>query len=302
MEFGQLPLNELEKISFRLPADPLSNRAVLSTGAGLQPRFYLGCAKWGRKEWLGKIYPKGTKEKDFLQHYAKHYNSIELNASNYVLYEPDKFKTWMAMVDNPDFRFCPKAHRAISFMKSSEEKKRFTDQFLSSIRTLGGQLGPVFMTLNGSYNPAYTNDFFTYLESLPRDISFFIELRDEKFYADKKLQQQYFSRLKELNIGAVITDTAGRQDVLHMQLTIPKAFIRFVGNSLHPTDFKRIDNWVTRMKKWLDQGIEEIYFFMHMHDEGLSPELTQYTAQQMNKKTTVKLQEIKFIDNNKLNL
>ena len=55
----------------------------------------------------------------------------------------------------------------------------------------------------------------------------------------------------------MITDTAGRRDCAHMHLTIPKAFIRYVGNSLHPTDYTRIDVWVERMKYWLDHGMEE---------------------------------------------
>ena len=82
--------------------------------------------------------------------------------------------------------------------------------------------------------------------------------------------------------------------MLHMHLTIPKAFIRFVGNSLHPTDYPRIDHWAARFKKWLDAGIEEIYFFMHMHDEGLSPELTQYVVEQFNKKCGLDLPPVKF--------
>jgi uncharacterized protein YecE (DUF72 family) len=96
-------------------------------------------------------------------------------------------------------------------------------------------------------------------------------------------------------MGAVITDTAGRQDVLHMQLTIPKAFVRFVGNSLHPSDYPRIDMWAKRLKQWIDAGIEEIYFFMHMHDEGLSPELTQYVVKKFNKVCGLDLPEVEFV-------
>lgn len=105
----------------------------------------------------------------------------------------------------------------------------------------------------------------------------------------------YYSKLRELKIGTIITDTAGRRDVLHMQLTIPKAFIRFVGNSLHPTDYPRIDSWGQRFKKWKDAGIEEIYFFMHMHDEGKSPELTQYVVKSFNKSAKMELPEVKFV-------
>ena len=67
-----------------------------------------------------------------------------------------------------------------------------------------------------------------------------------------------------------------------MYLTAPKAFIRYVGNSLHATDYTRVDDWMNRMKYWMDNGIEELYFFMHMHDEAFSPELTVYMVDKLN--------------------
>jgi Protein of unknown function DUF72 len=98
-----------------------------------------------------------------------------------------------------------------------------------------------------------------------------------------------------LKIGAVITDTAGRRDYCHMHLTIPKTFVRFVGNSLHKTDFPRIDAWVKRVKYWLANGIQEIHFFVHMHDEATSPELTVYLAEKLNKACKLNLPVPKFI-------
>jgi len=95
----------------------------------------------------------------------------------------------------------------------------------------------------------------------------------------------------------VITDTAGRRDCAHMNLTIPKAFIRYVGNSLHPTDYTRTDVWIDRMKYWLDKGLEELYFFMHMHDEATSPELTVYLVDKMNVACGLNLIKPKFIEN-----
>jgi hypothetical protein len=108
------------------------------------------------------------------------------------------------------------------------------------------------------------------------------------------------TQLKNLKIGFVITDTAGRRDCCHMHLTVPKAFIRYVGNSLHATDFTRIDDWVKRMKYWLENGLTELYFFMHMHDEATSPELTVYLVEQMNKVCKLNLRKPQFIDTPKL--
>jgi uncharacterized protein YecE (DUF72 family) len=296
MLFGEINRKLLNKTDFTLPKDPAANKAILAKGKD-HTKIHLGCAKWGRPEWVGKIYPKGTKEKDFLKYYGEHYESIELNATNYKVYSGEQLKSWADKIDNPSFKFCPKAHRSMCFLKNSEFRDRVTKEFLENVRAFGSKLGPVFFTHDEKvkWDAQGEKEFFAYLETLPHDITFFVEERWEGFFADKKLMERYYAKLRELKIGTIITDTAGRRDILHMQLTIPKAFIRFVGNSLHPTDFPRIDSWAARIKKWMDAGIEEIYFFMHMHDEGKSPELTQYVVESFNKKAKTKLPPVRFI-------
>ena len=104
MDFGALPTKELKKVKFDLPKDAPENKMLLATGSG-KGKFFLGCAKWGRKEWIGKIYPKGAKEKDFLQYYGQHYDSIELNATHYKIYTADRLKEWKDQVNNKSFKF-----------------------------------------------------------------------------------------------------------------------------------------------------------------------------------------------------
>lgn len=295
MEFGELPIEKLEKIQFKLPDDPPENSRVLKSVKPNHQTVYVGCAKWGRKEWIGKIYPPGVKEKDFLEEYAKHYNSIELNATSYKFPTPAQIAEWISKVQKPDFKFCPKAHQSLSFPKTSPDKQRKTEDFISNLRSFGDMLGPVFITVKNAFKQQDWPQFLDWLKTLPKDLSFFVELRDPNFFADAAFQKLFFDELYNVRIGSVITDTAGRPDVLHMNLTIPKTFIRFVGNSLHPSDYPRIDNWVNRIKQWLDQGIQEVYFFMHMHDEGKSPELSQYLISKLNEKCNLSLDEIKFV-------
>ena len=85
-------------------------------------------------------------------------------------------------------------------------------------------------------------------------------------------------------MGAVITDTAGRRDCVHQRLTTPFAFIRFVGNNLHPTDYSRMDDWVERIQEWFDQGLERVkvlgdaYFAVCGHDRPLIDHAPRATA------------------------
>jgi len=294
MDFGRVPENELNKIDFSLPPEPAMNKLVLKGKKTKNPEVYIGCAKWGRKEWIGKIYPKGTKEANFLDEYVKHYNSIELNATHYKLYKPSDLQKWMDKVRDKNFKFSPKVYQGISHFGSFKDKQFLTDTFLESVVSLGKHLGPIFLQVSDKFGPKRKDELFEYLGSLPKDVQFFLEVRHPDWFI-KPSSEELFQKLKQLKIGAVITDTAGRRDCCHMHLTIPKTFIRFVGNSLHKTDFPRIDAWVERMKYWLDNGIEEINFFMHMHDEATSPELTVYLVEKMNKVCHLNLVAPKFV-------
>jgi hypothetical protein len=50
------------------------------------------------------------------------------------------------------------------------------------------------------------------------------------------------------------------------------------------------------MKYWLDNGVKEINFFMHMHDEATSPELTVYLVEKINKACGLNLPGPTFIN------
>jgi len=302
MDFGRLSLEELEQTDLGLPKEPAGNKKVLPGKPYKKPQVYLGCAKWGRKEWVGKIYPEGTKEKDFLEHYVKHYNSIELNATHYKIYGPDVISKWADKARGRDFKFCPKMAKNITHFGSLSNKQFLTDAFLEGVMAFGKNLGPIFVQVSDKFSPKRKEELFNYLGSLPRDLQFFLEVRHPEWFADAQEQQDMFDAMRSLNIGTVITDTAGRRDCAHMNLTVPKAFIRYVGNSLHPTDFTRCDAWVKRMKYWLDKGLQELYFFMHMHDEATSPELTVYLVDKLNKECKLNLIKPEFVKQEKKSL
>ena len=295
MEFGRVQENELNSIDFKLPKEPAFNKTLLKGKAAKNPKVYIGCAKWGRTEWVGKIYPPKTKEKDFLDHYVKHYNSIELNATHYKVYGEGGIKKWIAKTGGKDFMFCPKMYQGITHRGSLKGKDFITNEFFRGIVAFEKNLGPIFIQVSETFSPKRKDELFTFLRSLPTDLQFFLEVRHPDWFKKEDIRNELFTTLQSLNMGAVITDTSGRRDCAHMHLTVSKAFIRYVGNSLHPTDYTRVDDWIQRMKYWLDKGLQELYFFMHMHDETYSPELTVYLVDKLNAVCGLNLQKPVFI-------
>jgi len=296
MQFGQVDPEELSSVDFSLPKEPIFNKQILPGKKNKNAKIYIGCAKWGRPEWVGKIYPEKTKEKDFLKHYVQHYNCIELNATHYKIYGERGIAKWNEQAIGKDFLFCPKMYKGVTHFGKLTDKPFLVTEFLRGVLAFKEHLGPIFIQVSDAFSPKRKDELFTFLRSLPTDLQFFVEVRHTDWFIKPDISAALFETLHSLNIGAVITDTAGRRDCAHMHFTIAKTFIRYVGNSLHPSDYTRIDAWIERMKYWLNNGVEDIYFFMHMHDEATSPELTVYLVEKMNKVCGLDLIAPKFVD------
>jgi uncharacterized protein YecE (DUF72 family) len=295
MEFGHVANDELDKIDFSLPADQPENLSVLATTENkAKTEISVGCAKWGRKDWVGKIYPKGTKEVDFLEHYARFFNCIELNATFYRIPSFKQTSNWKSKVGK-DFKFCPKFTDQISHVKRLKDVQNLTDQFLDGVSGFGENLGPVFLMPHPGMGPKSLDTIEMFIQSVPKDIRLFVELRHDHWYSDRQSFKSVFDMFERNEVGSIITDASGRRDCVHMRLTTPDAFIRFVGNGLHPSDYARIDEWVQRIKLWMQQGIQKVYFFMHQHEEIHSPELAKYAIHELNKHCHTSIPEPKFI-------
>lgn len=121
MEFGRVSERDVKFIDHSLPADGrITSQTLPGVPAKNGCKFFVGCAKWGRKEWKNSLFPKGTKERDFLNEYAHHFDSIELNACFYSIPSPYEMTKWKEQVNasgNNNFLFFPKMSRSISHIK-----------------------------------------------------------------------------------------------------------------------------------------------------------------------------------------
>jgi uncharacterized protein YecE (DUF72 family) len=302
MEFGRVTPEELAIADFTLPPDTALTIKTLRESKNDKPlQVHVGCAKWGRKEWIGQIYPPKTKDANFLDEYVKHFDCIELNATFYNIYNAETITKWRDKAEkNPEFKFCPKFSQMISHIRRLKNAEELTTQYYKGIMTFGDKLGPLFLQLGDNFTPKSFPDVKTYLEHLPKDVPVFLEIRHKEWFSVKENSDQLFNLLHELNMGAVITDATGRRDVVHMNLPTPHAFIRFVGNGLHPTDYARVDEWVERIAQWKEMGLQSVWFFMHQHDEQYSPKLADYVVDQFNQKLDLSLKRPLFLSKNEL--
>ena len=295
MEFGKISPEDLSGINFTLPPDRSETSRLLAGQLKKEkPSIFVGCAKWGRKDWIGKIYPPGTKEAEFLPLYAKHFNSIELNATFYKIPSFKQAQEWKNKVGD-NFLFAPKISNSISHIHRLKNTAESLERFLQGIAGFGEKLGPVFLMVHPSMGPKSISTLEAFVKQVPKNIKLFVELRHPEWFNDPATFREVFDMLESNGTGTVITDAAGRRDCVHMRLTTSEAFIRFVGNDLAPTDYARIDAWIQRIKSWVATGLQRVYFFMHQNEEVHSPVLAHYAIQQFNKHCGVSLQEPAFV-------
>lgn len=277
MKFGSLDNPGNHDLS--LPDDhPETKKILQEKGGSGKPEVYVGCAKWNKKD-LKNFYPKGVD--DELTYYGSQFNCVELNATFYNIFDPDQIKQWHDRVPE-GFKFFPKVNRYISHLKWLNSIEERTDDFIDSIVHFKDKLGTTFLQLRGNFKPKFFDRVQAFIEHWPEGIPLAVEFRHPDWFDDEKVADELYALFEENDIANNITDTAGRRDLLHMRLTNNEAFIRWVGAN-HESDVDRIEEWVPRLKKWNEQGLTNIHFFVHQNKEKKSPQLAAHFIKQVNK-------------------
>jgi uncharacterized protein YecE (DUF72 family) len=280
MKFGKV--DRPETLDLNLPQDHSDTEVVLSQqqGHNVPLEVYVGCAKWNRQE-LKNFYPRGTK--DELAYYSSQFNAIELNATFYRIFPSDQYEKWYHKTSE-GFKFFPKLVQNIShFGRLNDSVYPVVDHYLDATVHLKEKLGTIFLQMHNNFGPKNWDRVVQFVERWPKEFSLALEFRHSDWFQDSLVNQELHHLLKENGMANVLVDTAGRRDLVHMQLSNGEAFIRYVGAN-HPTDYDRLDQWVERLHQWRQKGLGKIHFFVHQNLEMESPLLSAYFIDKLNKK------------------
>lgn len=292
MDFGKVDNPDL--VDFTLPPDHPQTARTLAESRNGALRVYVGLPIWANREWAGKIYPSTARDKEYLQHYTRQFNTIELNTTHYRTPDEATIRHWKAEA-TPGFRYCPKFPQLISHEKQLLNAENLTREFCDQILALDNHLGMSFLQLSPYFAPRQVGALEKYLEALPEKLPLAVEFRHPDWFRPE-IWQKTLDLLRAHGTATVIADVSGRRDVLHQSLSIPTAFIRFIGNEGHPSDHARADEWVGRLKTWMDAGLETLYLFIHSGGANdVAPELAAYWIRQLNVVCGLSLAEPKFL-------
>ena len=288
MDFGKL--DDISNVDFSLPdTHKFTTETLANTLGTSEKQVYVGPPIWANKDWVGKIYPSNAKDKDFLHHYTRQFNTIELNVTHYQIPGESTIERWRETAPE-GFTYCPKWPQAISHDAELVNVMLPSDEFVRAVLGLEDRLGTTFLQLGPAFDTSKFDNLERFLRTLPEDFPIAVEFRHPSWFSDDYAWQRTLELLRELGVGTVMTDVSGRRDVLHMALTTPTLALRFVGNELHRTDYTRTDEWLQRIRAWFEQGLQRVFIFIHTEDNLYSPELAKYWLEGFNVKMGLSLQ------------
>jgi uncharacterized protein YecE (DUF72 family) len=247
--------------------------------------FFLGCAVWAYKGWLGDFFPTGSRAADFLRLYSQRLTAVEINATFYGVPSRDTVMRW-AEETSPDFQFCPKLPRDLTHRGLLQPSIPHALTFGKLMQTLGDRLGPIFVQLPPQYGPTMLNDLSAFLSSWPQEeVPLAVEVRHPDWFREPH-SSALTSLLERLSIGRVLLDTRPiyegpddpqlgterRKPKLPLQpsVTAPFSLVRFITHPQRESNKLFMEEWGTYVERWLRQGTR-IYFFVHCPIEEHSP-------------------------------
>ena len=272
MKFGKLESHkELEGMDWDLPSSRIEWKGTLQARETL---VRTGGTMWTVREWRGSVYPRKEPIRTWPSYYGKQFGALEFNATHYRIYSEEKMAGWAEEMTG-DFVFCPKFPAIISHYRRFANCEGPTDDFIRGLVALGENLGPAFLQLPPHYAPKHSSKLIPYLKAWPRELKMAIEFRHPEWFTGGDEAERVWALLSELGIGAVISDTAGRRDALHMRLTTPFIIVRFGGYDGHVSDEIRIRNWANKIAELSEMGLKSFDFLVHTNDSLHTPDTCQ---------------------------
>ena len=105
--------------------------------------IFLGTMGWSYPFWVGKFYPPKTESRNFLEEYAQHFTTVEINNTFYRTPRITTVKTWKSQTP-AEFQFAVKMPRKITHILPLQIDD-YARHFFEVIAHLDEKLGPILI-------------------------------------------------------------------------------------------------------------------------------------------------------------
>jgi uncharacterized protein YecE (DUF72 family) len=216
----------------------------------------IGCSGWNYASWKDEFYD-GRPARLWLQHYARHFDTVEVNNTFYRLPLQSSVARWVAETP-PNFLLTIKASRYLTHVKRLTDMRAGLERYYERVAPLvrSPKLGPVLWQLP----PTFKRDddrLGNALEALPPGRHAF-EFRHATWFAEP-----VYDLLRAHGAALVIGDRPEVKDFQTQELTTDWTFVRFHygsrgrrGNYSHA----ELEEWAQRFEEW-SRDVEVLAYF-----------------------------------------
>ncbi|HET8527800.1 MAG TPA: DUF72 domain-containing protein [Gaiellaceae bacterium] len=235
-----------------------TDRARFSPGRSSSSRtLRIGCSGWNYASWKDEFYA-GRPARLWLEHYARHFDTVEVNTTFYRLPNRDAVANWERTAP-PGFVFALKASRYLTHVKRLRDLGQGLERFLERIKPLlrSEKLGPLLWQLP----PTFARDdarLRAALAAFPRGLRHALEFRHPSWFVEET-----YEALREHGAALVIGDRPEVKAFQAQVLTTDWTFVRFhYGSRGRRGNYSdsELREWAERLRAWGEQGEVFAYF------------------------------------------
>ena len=229
----------------------------------LEANTYVGCSGWFYWKWRGQFYPEKLPTAQWFSHYAKQFDTVEINASFYSWPTVTNVKCWLRQPGKRKFVYTVKVCELITHIKRFKGTKTLVKDFGMIADILGERMGCFLFQLPPSYHftKARLNGILSQLDPARRNV---VEFRHTSWWNDT-----VYSAFRQT--GTIFCSCSGPRLPDHLVRTADEVYLRLHG----PERWYRHDYSKDELKIWADKirasGATRAWIYFNNDYEGFAP-------------------------------
>jgi uncharacterized protein YecE (DUF72 family) len=143
----------------------------------------IGTSGYHYEHWQGVFYPKEIPKDRWFAHYARHFDTVEINNTFYHLPQEATFDSWYDQAP-AGFCYALKFSRYGSHLKRLKAPQESIDTFIHRAERLKSYLGPILVQLPPRWK-VNAQRLAAFLEAAPKRDRWAVEFRDPSWLCDE---------------------------------------------------------------------------------------------------------------------
>lgn len=239
----------------------------------------IGTSGYSYDDWVGPVYPESTPSRDYLRHYARQFDTVEVN---YTYYQSPSAQTLAAMASaTPDgFLFTLKATRQMTLETSQDPDiyRQYADGLTPLLEA--GKFGALLLQFPNAFKLSRAAvGHLAFIRNQWPDLALVVEFRDRSWVDDERT----FDFLRDHDLGFCCVDQPQFKSLLPPEpiFTADPAYVRFHGRNYEKWwrhdhawerynylyDEQELRQWLPKVRQ-LDDAATTTYVMFNNHYAG----------------------------------